>query len=211
MNDIRQRPDGMKSSVLRLGCLLALLLLAGCGSTQAGPSSGGPGPRQPEATRAPRTPATRPAVRPSPTQAPEAPVTSAPMEVYTVHRGDTLNAIAASFGVTVACIVAASEIANPDLIMPGQQIIIPPCDERPQPPHGALQRTSPATEPAPTPVPQPTTPPPTANCDASYPDVCIPAPPPDLDCGDVPYRRFRVLPPDPHRFDGDYDGIGCER
>ena len=48
------------------------------------------------------------------------------------------------------------------------------------------------------------------NCDPSYPDVCIPPPPPDLNCKDIPYRRFRVLPPDPHRFDGDHDGIGCE-
>lgn len=50
----------------------------------------------------------------------------------------------------------------------------------------------------------------TGNCDPSYPDVCIPPPPPDLDCGDISHRRFRVLPPDPHRFDGDKDGIGCE-
>ena len=47
-------------------------------------------------------------------------------------------------------------------------------------------------------------------CDPSYPTVCIPPPPPDLDCGEIPYRNFRVLPPDPHRFDGDKDGIGCE-
>jgi hypothetical protein len=31
-----------------------------------------------------------------------------------------------------------------------------------------------------------------------------------LDCGDIPYRNFKVLPPDPHRFDRDHDGIGCE-
>lgn len=48
-------------------------------------------------------------------------------------------------------------------------------------------------------------------CDPSYPDVCIPPPPPDLDCRDIPYRRFRVLPPDPHGFDRDRDGVGCER
>jgi hypothetical protein len=49
------------------------------------------------------------------------------------------------------------------------------------------------------------------SCHPSYPDVCIPPPPPDLDCADIPYRRFRVLPPDPHNFDGrDDDGIGCE-
>lgn len=47
-------------------------------------------------------------------------------------------------------------------------------------------------------------------CDPSYPDVCIPPSPPDLDCGDIPHRRFTVLPPDPHRFDGGGDGIGCE-
>lgn len=48
------------------------------------------------------------------------------------------------------------------------------------------------------------------NCDPSYPTVCIPPHPPDLDCGDIPHRRFRVLPPDPHGFDRDNDGIGCE-
>jgi micrococcal nuclease len=53
-------------------------------------------------------------------------------------------------------------------------------------------------------------PPPPGNCDPSYPDVCIPPPPPDLDCKDIPYRNFRVLPPDPHHFDSDGDGIGCE-
>lgn len=53
-------------------------------------------------------------------------------------------------------------------------------------------------------------PPPPKDCDPAYPDVCIPPPPPDLDCSDIPYRNFRVLPPDPHHFDGDGDGIGCE-
>ncbi len=53
-------------------------------------------------------------------------------------------------------------------------------------------------------------PPPSQDCDTSYPDVCIPPPPPDLDCGDIPYTNFEVLPPDPHHFDGDGDGIGCE-
>jgi micrococcal nuclease len=48
-------------------------------------------------------------------------------------------------------------------------------------------------------------------CDPSYPTVCIPPAPPDLDCKDVPYRNFKVLPPDPHGFDGrDHDGVGCE-
>ncbi|MGI0012777.1 MAG: thermonuclease family protein [Nitrososphaera sp.] len=48
------------------------------------------------------------------------------------------------------------------------------------------------------------------DCDPSYPDVCIPSPPPDLDCGDISYRNFRVVGSDPHRFDGNKDGVGCE-
>jgi hypothetical protein len=50
----------------------------------------------------------------------------------------------------------------------------------------------------------------TGNCDPSYPGVCIPPRPPDLDCPQVPYTNFTVLPPDPHGFDRDGDGIGCE-
>ncbi|MBS3925085.1 MAG: thermonuclease family protein [Nitrosarchaeum sp.] len=49
------------------------------------------------------------------------------------------------------------------------------------------------------------------NCDPSYPDVCILPYPPDLDCGDISYKNFRVMGSDPHRFDGDKDGIGCEK
>ncbi len=65
---------------------------------------------------------------------------------------------------------------------------------------------------APTPTLSPATPrqPVDRNCDPSYPDVCIPPPQPDLDCRDIPYRHFRVFPPDPHQFDSDRDGIGCE-
>jgi hypothetical protein len=50
----------------------------------------------------------------------------------------------------------------------------------------------------------------TGNCDPAYPDVCIASPPPDLNCADVPDRGFTVLPPDPHGFDRDGDGVGCE-
>jgi micrococcal nuclease len=49
-----------------------------------------------------------------------------------------------------------------------------------------------------------------ANCDPSYPGVCIPPYPPDLNCGDVSDKGFEVLPPDPHGFDGDGDGVACE-
>jgi hypothetical protein len=50
---------------------------------------------------------------------------------------------------------------------------------------------------------------PPTNCSPCYPDVCIPPPPPDLNCADIVFRNFRVVGCDPHRFDGDNDGIGC--
>jgi micrococcal nuclease len=31
-----------------------------------------------------------------------------------------------------------------------------------------------------------------------------------LDCADVNGTNFTVLSPDPHGFDGDGDGVGCE-
>jgi micrococcal nuclease len=49
-----------------------------------------------------------------------------------------------------------------------------------------------------------------ANCHAAYPDFCIPPPPPDLNCGDIGVKNFTVRSPDPHGFDGDSDGVGCE-
>jgi micrococcal nuclease len=51
---------------------------------------------------------------------------------------------------------------------------------------------------------------PSQDCEPSYPTVCIPSAPPDLDCGEIPHRRFKVVGSDPHGFDGDNDGIGCE-
>ena len=50
----------------------------------------------------------------------------------------------------------------------------------------------------------------TNDCDESYPDFCITSSPPDLDCSDISQKKFTVLQPDPHKFDGDKDGIGCE-
>ena len=66
----------------------------------------------------------------------------------------------------------------------------------------------------PPPPPPPPPPPSGGKCAASYPTVCIPPPPPDLDCGDIAFRNFPVrwdvADPDPHRFDGNRDGVGCE-
>lgn len=49
-----------------------------------------------------------------------------------------------------------------------------------------------------------------SNCDSSYPDFCIASPPPNLNCPDIPQKRFTVTGSDPHGFDRDDDGVGCE-
>ncbi|MHB8642808.1 MAG: hypothetical protein ACYDA3_07985 [Gaiellaceae bacterium] len=52
-------------------------------------------------------------------------------------------------------------------------------------------------------------------CDPSYPTVCIPPSPPDLDCADIaPLRNFpvdySVAKPDDHHLDGDHNGVACQ-
>lgn len=136
-------------------------------------------------------------------------------------------AVAALFVATAGC--ASAE--------PEQVAIRPVAVEDSIPRATTTEKIAPATTapppPAPTttspPPPPPTTAPPTTtappapqtsvapepaksgNCSSAYPDVCIPPAPPDLDCGEVSHRRFRVVEhPDPHGFDADNDGVGCE-
>ncbi|MDZ4768038.1 MAG: LysM peptidoglycan-binding domain-containing protein [Chloroflexota bacterium] len=47
-------------------------------------------------------------------------------EIYIVQSGDVLGAIASRFGVSVRAIVAANNLANPDSLSIGQELIIPP-------------------------------------------------------------------------------------
>ncbi|GAB4571994.1 MAG: hypothetical protein Kow0077_10210 [Anaerolineae bacterium] len=63
--------------------------------------------------------------QPTATAVPTAAPTTAPTTTYTVQRGDTLNRIAARFGVTVTAIAQQNGILNPNLILAGQQLIIP--------------------------------------------------------------------------------------
>lgn len=105
-------------------------------------------------------------------------------------------------------VLAPTTTTSPPTTAPTTTTTNPPTTSPPAP------ATSPPTTPPPT-TPAPTSPPataaPTGACDPSYPGVCIPPAPPDLDCGDIPHKRFTVLSPDPHGFDGnDDDGIGCE-
>jgi LysM repeat protein len=57
---------------------------------------------------------------PSATPTPEGPIT------YIVEVGDTLTSIAESFGVDLLVLMAANNITDPNAIVVGQQLIIPP-------------------------------------------------------------------------------------
>jgi hypothetical protein len=81
--------------------------------------------------------------------------------------------------------------------------------------------TTPAEEPEPEPVVEPEEPEEEVSddddsvddgedCDNSYPDECIPPPPPVLDCSDIDEDDFEVRGADPHGFDSNGDGVGCE-
>lgn len=104
------------------------------------------------------------------------------------------------------------------------------CDgDTKRPNHPVPKPQNPHTSPSPLPTPQiqhqnpveytppqqspPTTSTPIAQqpspCHPSYPTICL-APTPDLDCKDIPHKRFVVLHPDIHRLDRDNNGIGCE-
>ena len=52
---------------------------------------------------------------------------------YTIQSGDTLFDIALKYGVTIASIVTINQITNPDLIRPGQTILIPAPSDPPVP------------------------------------------------------------------------------
>src|SRR5437899_687904 len=43
-----------------------------------------------------------------------------------IRPGDTLSAIAARYGTTVARLIALNRIRNPDLILPGQVVVLAP-------------------------------------------------------------------------------------
>lgn len=75
----------------------------------AGVSCGGEETETPEATPTP-------VVTPTPEPTPRS---------YVVEPGDTLTGIAQRFETTVDEIVQANDIADPDLIRPGQELTIP--------------------------------------------------------------------------------------
>jgi LysM repeat protein len=96
-------------------------------ATTAPPSSTATSARTPTPTAEPSVrletaaPSAAPSEEPSASPGP----TKSPTRTYTVKRGDTLSAIAARFGTTVAAIVKLNKIKDPRTIYSGQRLKIP--------------------------------------------------------------------------------------
>jgi LysM repeat protein len=87
-------------------------------TTTAAPSSA---PSTSSAPSSGPTPTT--AAPPAATATATKPATSG--QKYVVQAGDTLSDIAEKFGVTVQALIDANKLENPNLLLPGQELIIP--------------------------------------------------------------------------------------
>ena len=121
-----------QSPNLTRSAMVAATVAAVATSTMLGPALGG------AASVAPKTPT--PNNPPAPTtarneKAPSgAPATAetgvggAQAITYVVKAGDTLHAIAEQYGISTSSIIAANNLANPNLIMPGEHVNVPSGD-----------------------------------------------------------------------------------
>lgn len=113
-------------------CVAAALLLAGCSApptlpavvTPFVPPSSTPAPTG----SAPQAGSATPATLGTATPPPSATLTPTPAITYTVTAGDTFWDIAIRFGVSPARLLDANLGINPDLIVPGQVLVIPTPD-----------------------------------------------------------------------------------
>ncbi len=109
-----------------------------------------PSPPTPTSTSA--LPATEGAVSP-PTVLPVASPTPPESPLHIVQEGDTLGAIARTYGVSIEDLMAANELTDPNVLHVGQTLIIP-VSPPPTPTTSPSAETPP--EPSPTAVPLPT-------------------------------------------------------
>ncbi len=107
----------MAAPIRAAAVAFALLVVVGC-SDDADPATE---PTQPLPTATPTPEATS---TPAPTATPT-PTEAAQQQTYTVESGDTLSGIASRFGTTVEALVEANDIENPDVLMVGEELVVP--------------------------------------------------------------------------------------
>jgi LysM repeat protein len=59
------------------------------------------------------------------TEQPVDSATAVPAQIHTIAAGETLSSIARQYGVTLDALIAANEIANPNRVLVGDQLVIP--------------------------------------------------------------------------------------
>lgn len=139
-------PEPMLRSLLVVFLTAALILLAGCGEVVTPePTAEARSTSIPTtaSTPTPRPTATAPLLPPADTATPT--ITPTPI-VHVVQQGDTLQAIAFDYGVSVEALQTANAIENPKFLQVGQRLIIPVSEEGGEPSPGLL---------LPTPTPRP--------------------------------------------------------
>ena len=113
------------------------------------------------------TPSPAPSASPTPTPvtspSPSPSATTSNPSTYKVVSGDTLNAIAGKFGVSVTSLQTLNNISDPRLLRIGQVLQIPGVTPSPTPTASQTAAPSPSPTPTPTPTATPTPAPPKAD------------------------------------------------
>ena len=102
---------------------LLVLVAAACGGSDEPSQTPTPSP----------TPTSTPSPTPTPTHSPAPTATPAPSpgctpSIYIVEAGDLLSTIAIDFDISLDDLIEVNDIADPDLIQIGQELVIP-CPE----------------------------------------------------------------------------------
>ncbi len=126
----KMEPEPMSFPLNRLSlALLVALLLSSCAPLTTTMEQPAPATNTPEPQFEIVPPQHTPGVS-LPAATPDAPHYVPPLRAwelsYTIQAGDTLRQIAARNNVTVQSLVEANQLDNPDVISPGQQLVIPP-------------------------------------------------------------------------------------
>ena len=124
-------------------------------------------------------------------------------------RAPAPTTAAAPTTTTAAATSSSSSTATTAKVAPTTPTTVAPTSSTTRP--ATTATTRPAATTTTTTAPMTTTTVGSGTCDPHYPGVCIPPAPPDLDCPEIPYTNFAVVGGDPHGFDVDKDGIGCEK
>lgn len=116
----------MRTRSALAGAVVAILILAGCGGDDDDSTSEERPEDVEESAAATATPLTT-NTAPTPTAIPA--VIEPERLTYTVEPGDTMGAIANTFGVPLGALIEVNDMEDADVIQVGQEIIIPTDEE----------------------------------------------------------------------------------